>query len=747
MRAAQSSPDPDPGPAPAIPARQPSLVFGPFSFDPASRILSRDGQEMPLPPRVTGVLQLLLERAGQVVPRQELIDSVWKEAFVTDTSLAEAVSVLRQALSDDPQTPTYVQTLHRRGYRFVAPVSSTQSGTGDPQVTNARPSAVSPSIGRELVPWSIAVICAIAAASAVWQYIRRAPETDPIVTRFSIQLPAGMTFDEQAPSLAFSPNGAMLAWSACDPDGCRIFARGLDQIEAVRVAGTEDGRSPFFSPDGRWLAFFANGRLSKVALEGGSPITIADAPTPLGGVWIDREIVFAGAPTGGLMRVSSDGGEPHPLTTPNESSGEVRHAWPALVPGTRILLFIVDSTPAVDAPGPPGVLAAVPFNPRGADRSPPPRAAQWRTLIDNVSVARAAAADTIVFARESELHAVAFDAARLALAGTPRAIRGQLATARGRAHFALSTSGSLVHAVAPEYGNRTVVFFETRATDSQSARLNFAMREAAIAPDGARIAGVNLLGTGSGIWISDTDRLNATRLVHKGINASPVWSADGSVVFYASRDGGAFEIWRRDVGGNRPPARIWSSDRHAFPLAASPDGTLLAFLQRSEGTRSDIWLLPLQGGAPRPLVQTPFDEGAASFSPDSSLLAFQSAETGRWEIYVQRLRDGRRTLVSTAGGERPSWSGGGLYYQSNRQVVRKTIDGQGTEIRVVDGADGAALSTTRLDSRTTFQGASADGKLLLSRGSEPPPSSTIVSLEWLREVRTLLGPPASPLPR
>ena len=104
--------------------RLPCLAFGPFTFDAQTRLLSRDGREIALPPRVLGVLELLLHRAGDVVSRQELIDTVWKDAFVTDTSLAEAVSVLRQALGDEPQSPTYIQTLHRRGYRFVAPVST-----------------------------------------------------------------------------------------------------------------------------------------------------------------------------------------------------------------------------------------------------------------------------------------------------------------------------------------------------------------------------------------------------------------------------------------------------------------------------------------------------------------------------------------------------------------------------------------------------------------------------------------------
>src|SRR5512145_873452 len=115
-----------------------SVTFGSFEFDPYSRLLKRDGVELSLPPRVLGVLEVLLHRAGDVVPRQELMDSVWKDAFVTDTSLAEAVSVLRQALGDDPQAPSYIQTLHRRGYRWVAPVVQKPAQGGAETETAAR---------------------------------------------------------------------------------------------------------------------------------------------------------------------------------------------------------------------------------------------------------------------------------------------------------------------------------------------------------------------------------------------------------------------------------------------------------------------------------------------------------------------------------------------------------------------------------------------------------------------------------
>src|SRR5688572_25797964 len=196
------------------------ISFGPFAFDRQSRLLWRDGAEVALPPRVLGVLEVLIDRPGQVVARQDLLDGVWKDAFVTDTSLAEAISFLRQALGDDPQSPRYIQTVHRRGYRFLAPLSEIpergapltdvatpgphlrqgyggqepgdRGETPPPPETGARPRTPdyplapasadqTPGAGWELMPWSGAILCAATGASAVWRMTRLpAPEAPPI---------------------------------------------------------------------------------------------------------------------------------------------------------------------------------------------------------------------------------------------------------------------------------------------------------------------------------------------------------------------------------------------------------------------------------------------------------------------------------------------------------------------------------------------------------------------------------------
>jgi DNA-binding winged helix-turn-helix (wHTH) protein len=742
MRAAQSSPLP----APAADARQrrPPLSFGPYTFDPNSRLLSRDGTEVPLPPRVLGVLELLLQRAGEVVNRQELIDSIWKDAFVTDTSLAEAVSVLRQALRDDPQSPTFIQTLHRRGYRFVAPVSSAdapqiKAAAEEPVVGAAN--AVSPSIGKELVPWGLAAIAICIAAAAAWQLTRAGRGEPGVSTRFAVAAAPGTAFDASAPALAISRDGTRIAWSACDTPAaaepgsgsCRLYVRALDRLEPSPLSGVE-GRAPFFSPDGRWLGYFADGRLMKVALAGGAPTTIADAPTPLGGVWIDRDIVFAGSPSGGLQRVSADGGEARPLTRPREGAGEIRHVWPAIVPGTRIVIFTIDTSLADPSAGAPGALAVLSLDTLDGHGEAP----GWRTLLAGASIARAASPDALVFARDTDLHAVWFDAARLAISGTPRAIASGLATARGRAQFALSPVGTLVYAEDAAASSPPMVLQPPSSSSSPSSSWPFPA--GAVVPDGSRVAGVKVEDTRTDIWIAETGRSAATRLTHTGANTAPIWSADGRTVYFAARGTGPYEIWRRDADGGGAAAPVHASARHAFPLATSPDGASLAFLQTGERTRADIWLLPLGGGAGRALVEGPLDEGAASFSPDSTMLAFESAETGRWEVYVVRLRDGRRVLVSTNGGRRPLWTREGLLFQSGPGVMKVSIAAEGEELRVED--------SSRVDTIDgELVGLAGDRRYVVTRAAAAQHVQANVVLGWLRELRALLGPPVAEPPR
>ena len=414
------------------------VSFGPFTFDAANGLLRRAGSEVPLPPRVLGVLAYLVARPGQVVARQDLIDAIWKDAFVTDTSLAEAVSSLRQALGDDPQQPVYIQTLHRRGYRFVAPLSLAPALTGSgtpsahapapgaeallPGTPTAAASPVVPSITASLLPWSLAAILGVLAAAAIWRLEYADPRPEPPAARFVFDLPAGSQLDGNDHSLAVAADGSRLAWSACIPDQarCGIWTRALDDLDAAFVDGTDGGRTPFFAPDTQRIGFFAGGKLLTISLAGGTPLAIADAAEARGASWgRDGRIVFAGAPAAGLAVIGENGGRVEPLTRVDSAAGEAAHRLPYHLPEGDAIVFTITTTS--------GASQAAVVDGGGARRM----------LLDDARGARVGAPGLLVFTRGTELLGVSWDDRLRAIAGAPAPLAGDVA------EFALSRSGTL----------------------------------------------------------------------------------------------------------------------------------------------------------------------------------------------------------------------------------------------------------------------------------------------------------------
>jgi serine/threonine-protein kinase len=719
------------------------VTFGAFEFDPNSRLLKRDGVELPLPPRVVGVLEVLLRRAGDVVPRQELIENVWRDAFVTDTSLAEAVSVLRQALGDDPQSPSFIQTFHRRGYRFVAPVavqsprSTVATAVAVAQTSPPDSTSLRPSIGMELVPWSVAIVCAVLAAIAMWQAVsQRQPPLRP-VARFSIAPPGAMRFDRRAPAFALSPDGSRLAFSACSLAGeCTLYVRSSDRLDSSPLAGTADAAAPFFSPDGRWIGFFSDGHLKKVSVNGGAPVTLADAADPLGGAWTTNgQIVYAGAARG-LRVIPEIGGEPSTLTTPNQQAGEVRHAHPSMVPGARFLLFTVVTSPELVQ----GRIALLNLN----ARSRPPV-----VLVANAISAIAPAPDTLVFATGSELQVVGLDLERGRIVGVPQTALAKLAAVNGAPQFAATTDGTGIALTADAMPPPTLLWSETdnltkgnaSGSPEEAVPLND-LRSVVPSPDGRRVAGFSREDAATAdLWIGDLLSGTATRMTHEEVASAAVWNRTASAVWFASSTGGPFAIYYREVDSLQSARQVFAGPHHAFPSSVSPDGSVLAITVVDPRRGADIRTIPIKGGDSQELIATAFEETNAVFSPGGQLLAYQSNDAGRWEIYIHRLSDHRRVLVSTNGGTSPFWSSSGdaLYFVSGDRLMRAAVGPDGSVV----GSPGRLLQ--RADARPV--GVDFRGRVLFERESVVASPSAIITLHWDRELRQLLGPPSPSLLR
>lgn len=697
------------------------IRFGPFEFDRQNLLLWRDGADIALPPRVLGVLELLTERPGQVVARQELLDRVWKDAFVTDTSLAEAVSFLRQALGDDPQSPRYIQTVHRRGYRFVAPLrgaSSAPAGAapGGGLAPGRQPGDVKPSIVWQLLPWSLAILCAATALAALWHFARVPADTPP-VARFELQPAPGTWFDRRAPGLAVSNDGRSIAWSGCDraTGGCALFVRRIDQLDPSRLPGTDGAEAPFFSPDGRWLGFFADGKLKKISLSGGAPIPLADAPFTGGASWgPNGTIVFCGAPAGGLSLASDQGGDVSGLTTPRYSAGELRHEWPAWLDDQRAILFTVITSPA---PGAPGQVAVMPAN-----------AHAWRVLRTGIGRGSPAGPGYLVLASGPDLQAVTFDEQTLSLTGASDSVFEAVGTAGGVAQFA--TGGGTLVALRAPTGPRT---FQWEDAPGHPVTGLARLSQIAIAPDGRRAAGVAADVSGSDVWTVDLISGAEARATFSGANAAPAWSADGTGLLFASRSrSGPFQIANAAGGTGRvEPVGPGAIDGDWFPSSAARDGRIAAIHTSGGG---HLAASVISGDTAQPLGGGPFDDTAAVFSPDGRWIAIESNESGRRDIYVRSAADPRRIPVSTTGGERPSWSADGraIYYHEGRRLLRATFDPATASISArevaFDRPDAEVVAVT------------SEGRLLVAQGPLSP-DSAIVTLEWLRELRQRLLPP------
>ena len=364
---------------------------------------------------------------------------------------------------------------------------------------------------------------------------------------------------------------------------------------------------------------------------------------------------------------------------------------------------------------------------------PSPQRAAWQTLLDGADTA-AVVLEYVVFSRENEIHAVAFDRTRLSITGTEQAV----VTGSARRQFAVAQSGAMAYAAAGEPDADTLDWATTSSRAPFAAKLG-TLQSPALSPDGSRVAGI----IGEDIWVGDLARIATTRITHGGVNVAPVWG--GSAVYYAASKGGAFEIWVRDSSATSGATQVLSSagrHRHLFPTSVSRDSRMLACTETGGPTRGDVVVVSLSGKNVVAAVQTPFDETSGMLSPDGRLLAYQSDESGRWDVYLLRIADNRRVAISSSGGTEPAWSGDGrtLFYRAGEALVSVAVDAAG-------GATATPVPMIALPADDAVAGIAADGRILLGRNVDPAPRDGVLTLEWARELRKTLGPPATTLPR
>jgi serine/threonine-protein kinase len=515
---------------------------------------------------------------------------------------------------------------------------------------------------RERVAWLAAVAAlGIAAVTLVWRPRAMGPE--PPLTRFAVVLP-----EEQAlaladvPIVSLSPDGRTLAFAATDPETSQtmIHLRTLEQPEPWAVPGTEEGNSPFFSPDGRFIGFFAGGRLKKVSVGGGPALALADAPTSRGGVWAeDGSILFSPQYTSGLWRVSSAGGSPELVLAPDAEEGERTYRWPDLLPGGRAVLFTIGT---LDSPNNFNDARIAAYSLESG---------KLKVLLQGANMARFVPPRTLAYSRAGILYAVPFDPDRLEVVGGPRPVLEGVGgdPSSGAGYFSLSRNGTLAFVPGDlEPGGGLLTVFDRQGQARPLPLAQRGLHHPRFSPDGTHLAfvvGVGASGSGGDVWVLSLATEGLSRLTFGGEASYPLWTPDGqSVAYYDSSEG---TIVMKAADGSGTVETLTPKDPSPLlPDSWSPDGRTLAYTR--VGPSNDIYLVE-PGGEARLFEK---DASGPVFSPDGRWIAYAQPGSGTSSVFVRPVSGEGKWQVSPDRGSYPRWRGDGreLYYLAIREPDR-----------------------------------------------------------------------------
>jgi serine/threonine protein kinase len=551
----------------------------------------------------------------------------------------------------------------------------------------AKPETTAPSRS-----WLVIAVAMIILTSAFgWIAWRATWPVDHPLMKFSSELAPGpngtsrlddtiLAASQPGTWLALSPDGMRLALEVRDADGkFRLATRRLDENRFTSLPGTENPTSPFFSPDGQWIAFFGDGKLRKMPVHGGAPVVLCGAENSPSGSWGDDDNIIASLNReGGLARIPSAGGEPVRITELKQ--GELMHRWPQLLPGSEAVLFT-----AYTGGGPEDAsIEILSF-----------KTHRRKTLIRGGVMGRYLMASDghayLIYLHQDTLLAAAFDAGRLAIKGTALPILDDVGTfnIRGPGDFDVSRTGAFVYVSGRSEPERSIFWLDhTGKTEPLHPAPGFynGMR---FSPDGKRL--VFAMGDDYGLedlWVQDLERNALVRLTSlPGASHSPVWSVDGIHILFSLANTLNAGIYRIRSDGAGVPQQL-ADGTLIYPTSFSPDGKRLALLRGGNPfSATEVLTAQLEGASDHPLLgKTDIFLRARgfpmpAFSPNGHWVVYASQETGRSEIYVQPFPGpGAKVPVSTSGGVFPLWSANGhelFFLGLDRRIMVADYTAQG----------------------------------------------------------------------
>ena len=529
------------------------------------------------------------------------------------------------------------------------------------------------------LPWGIAALLLAALGAVSFLHFRETPPEARLITT-SIEAPENATFEFtfglNLPTL--SPDGRRIVFGARGPDGkTQLWVRALDSPAAQPLAGTEGGvRFPFWSPDSRTIAFFADGKLKRMDVTGGPTLALADAPNPVGGSWSPQGvIVFSPKFEGAFQRVGAGGGVPKAAT--RQEPGH-NYYFPWFLPDGRHFLFADQGqTGSRDIVLRIGALDSLETKALGPANS--------NAVYSN---------GYVLYLRQTTLLAQPYDEKRLATTGDAVPFAEQVRTMSPSITlgiFSVAREGLLAYQAAGAGADQLTWFDRSgRPVGTLGDPGEFASVE--FSPDRKRVA-VTLRGQDDDIWIYDVARGLPTRFTYSpSMERVPVWSPDGRSIVYASNAKGHFDLYRKSADGTGNEELLYADGEYKIPSSWSPDGKLLLFWGSEPNALSDIWVLPIgapsgssSGSKPFRWLATPFREAAAQLSPDGHWVTYESNESGRNEIYAAPFSgQGSKPRISNGGGRYPRWRADGkeIFYLGPGMLMAAEVSVKGGNIEV-----------------------------------------------------------------
>jgi len=654
--------------------------FDEVEIDPQNLIVTVGSENRPLEPKSFRLLLFLVENPGRALPKEEIMAAVWSDAFVSDNSLARAITQVRKALDDDPKAPRYIETVPSVGYRFIGELVA--EGDKAPPNPGAASSNDSEPRGMRWAPWVAAGLAILFGIGAILYLRNPAPAGGP-ETRLEIGTPA--TNDPR--SFALSPDGRQLVYVATVDGQSRLWLRRLDSTTVQPLAVTEGGAAyPFWSPDSQSVGFFSGGKLKRVDVGNGTVQIVADALSARGGAWSTGGVIlFAPNPSSPLFRVSASGGEAVAATKLVNSGS---HRFPQFLPDGRHFLFYAEGSSGFL----PGAIHLGSLDSRDTNH-----------LTDADTAGLYMPPGWLLWVKGGTLVGRRFNPDSGKLSGDPVTVADPVFFDTSHARlFSASATGLVAYrrgtpTLQLTWLDRSGRTMGTLGTPGDNN--GFAWSNIRISPDGRRVAVHRRVNNNTDIWISDGS--HADRFTFAGGDSGqPVWSPDGGQIAFKAYRKGIMHIYskRSDLTGDETVLSDVPVQADGYATDWSPDGSSLLYHTANGRTGYDIWVLPVGvDSKPRVFLQTRFDEKWGRFSPDGRWVAYMSNESGRPEIYVRAFAEaGSEWQISTNGGIFPAWRRDGkeLYYvgpDSRIMAASVTVTG-----KTLEAGTPVALFPTRI---------------------------------------------------